>query len=227
MTPFDRAEEATDTTPSSERLRAFTKAVWDALVPRTGECVSLQGELIRANERLLSECLRNGMCNYYVDDETVAQNYYGALALLILDTLIANRGGALAADEVAYFADVRSRLARDRTQSLRLRDLEQKEEALTDAEARELEVLSDDPAARVNWEALCNRAERCIANWCLANPELVDRQGRPVEERGVRHLEHLLNPPPPPPKCPRCSGRGFLQPTDERKFPERCSCQTP
>ena len=40
---------------------------------------------------------------------------------------------------------------------------------------------------------LFDRAERCIANWCIANPELVDSEGRAVEERGVRSVEDVVN----------------------------------
>lgn len=220
---FVRSDEATDTRPASERLRAFTKVIWDALVPANGACQSRQGELVRGNARLLSECLRNGMSNAWVEDEPLAQNVYGAFALLITDTLIENRGGALEPDDVAYFSRVRGQLETDRLQRLRIRALEHREDELTDDEARELEALFESEE-RVHWEALCNRAERCIANWCLANPELVDRSGRPIEERGVRNLEHLFARPPPPAKCPLCGGRGFIQPTDERSFPTRCSC---
>ena len=84
MRKFEPAEEATETAPGSDRLEAFTKALYQALVPNSGACVSVQGELVRANERL------------------------------------------------------------------------------------------------------------CFANWCLANPELIDRHGRPVEERGIRDLSALI-----------------------------------
>jgi len=225
MKPFDRTEEATDVAGSSERLQSFTKALWEALVPRSGECASVQGELVRANERLLTECLQNGMGNYYVEDEEIGQSSYGRLVLFILRTLVENRGGALDAEEVAYFAEIRGRLERDRALKLRIQELELKEEELTDEEAREIEELSGKDSERIHWVALYNRAERCIANWCIANPELIDRSGRSIEEGGVRNLDRILNPPPPPPKCPLCNGRGFIQPKDDRSFPERCSCQ--
>jgi len=224
MKPFDRTE-ASDTAGSSERLRSFTGAIWKALVPRQGECASVQGELIRANERLTTECFQNGMGNYYVEEEEIGQNYYGRLALFILNTLMENRGGALDADDLAYFAGIRGRLETDRALRLRIQELEIKEGELTEEEGRELEALCDKDSERIPWEALFNRAERCIANWCIANPELIDRRGRPVEEGGVRSLEQILDPPAPPPKCPLCGGRGFIQPRDDRSFPERCSCQ--
>jgi hypothetical protein len=222
MTPFDRHEQATETAPN-ERLQTFTKAMWSALVPDNGECVSVQGELVRANERLFSELLRNGMGNYYDEREDVRHNYYGRLVLLILDTLVENRGGALDADDVAYFRDTHGRLDRDRQVNLRRSELEQREEPLTEDEIRESEALDRDPHL-ITWEALFNRAERCIANWCIANPALVDRNGRPIVERGVRNIDEIFNPPAPPPKCPLCNGRGFIQPQDERSFPKRCSC---
>ena len=70
---FEIADEATDTKGTSERLQKFLKAVWKALVPTKEDCLSVQGKMVRGNSRLLAECLRNGMCNYYVPDETIAQ----------------------------------------------------------------------------------------------------------------------------------------------------------
>ena len=58
----------------------------------------------------------------------------------------------------------------------------------------ELEQLlaTEDEVESPAWEWLYNRAQRCIANWCIANPGLIDRQGRPIEERGIRDLGKLL-----------------------------------
>src|SRR5664279_6233165 len=95
VTRFDRTDEGSsnDNRMPGERLAAFTKAMWDALVPGNGSCASVQGELVRANERLQSEYFRNGMGNYFGRDEpneTLADNHYGALLLFILDTMVAN-----------------------------------------------------------------------------------------------------------------------------------------
>ena len=55
MKMFDLTDEDnSDVNPMpGERLQAFTKALWDALVPGNGSCASVHGELIRANETLL------------------------------------------------------------------------------------------------------------------------------------------------------------------------------
>ena len=100
----------------SERLQAFTKALWDALVPDDSSCASVQGELIRAKDRLDGEHFRNGMGNYFSRDEpdkTLAANYYGELVLFLLDTMIANRNQALADDDVAYFTQALEKSSRN------------------------------------------------------------------------------------------------------------------
>ena len=185
MKKFERADEADAETnrPASERLQAFTKALWDGLVPKHGACTSVQGELVRANDRLLGECLRNGMANYFDPDETLAENYYGALLLFVLDTMIANRNEALSDEDVAYFTEVRRELSPQRDRGLRSDALyhkaESEGEALTAAEEAELAQLDALPRGP-HWEDLFNRAERCIANWCLTNTALIDREGAPV-----------------------------------------------
>src|SRR5262245_60792312 len=112
MDRFDRTEEAVESRMSSERLQLFTKALLDACVPlpQSGECGSVQGELIRANTRLQSEYFRNAMGNYYWEwgdsDEgnpEVASTFFGALLFFLLDTLISNRNEALDAEDLAYF----------------------------------------------------------------------------------------------------------------------------
>ncbi len=193
MQRFERSDESTDDKPASERLEAFTKSIWAALVPDDGECISLQGELVRANDRLCSEALRNGMMNYYAVGEPIEENYYGQLLLLLLDTMIANRGGALDGDDVAYFVELKRLVGPNRELICRLTELEA-EEDLDEAGARELEQLlaTEDEVEAPAWEWLYNRAQRCIANWCIANPQLIDRAGQPVTERGLRDLTRLL-----------------------------------
>jgi hypothetical protein len=225
MQPFELSDQGTDEKPSSERLQAFTEAMWKALVPPRGECVSVQGEMIRGNDRLMSELLRNGMGNYYHPDETTSENYYGQMLMLILDTLIENKNGPLSAEDVAAFTEIRRRVEPDRARALRLAQLEDSETELTPAEQQELEGLAGHPE-NIDFGSFFHRAERCIANWCIANPELVDRNGKPVEERGLRNVEHVFNPPPPPEKCKLCGGKGFVQPEDGG-FPKRCECQGP
>jgi len=164
------------------------------------------------------------MGNTYVDDETVSQNYYGGLAHFIIDALKENRGGALSADDVSFFVQVRARLEPDRARFLRVRDLDQAE-ALSPEQLAELESLASESS--MSWEDFCNRTERCIANWCLSNPEFIDRKGRPIQEQGFGHLEQILTPPPSPPPCSMCNGRGFFQAETPTGFPKRCRCQAP
>jgi hypothetical protein len=95
---------------------------------------------------------------------------------------------------------VRSAVEPDYLRRRRIEVLEWREDP-TDAETSELEALEEAEAgAPFYWETLFNRAERCVANWCIANPEFVDRQGRPVEEGGACRVEQILGrslPPPP------------------------------
>jgi hypothetical protein len=226
MQPFDKSEEATLIQPPSARLAAFTKAVWDALVPSNGECASVQGELVRARERLASEYYRNGMSNYYF--EPFEENYFAALLQFVLGILVENRGGALADEDVVFFADIRGRVESDWVRSLARSELEQQEEPLTVEQEKQYDLLDVElRSSGIHWEEFSNRAERCIANWCIANPKLVDRSGHPSVERGVSDIRHVFEPPAPAPKCPMCQGRGFIQPKDPTKYPERCSCTGP
>jgi hypothetical protein len=228
MKRFERSEQGT----TCERLQAFTKALWQALVPASGECASVQGELVRVHGRLVSEFFREGMGNYYCKgegNETLAGTFYGQMVLFMLDTLSENRGQALDDDDVAYFAGVRGKVEPDWVLHERLDALSyQSEDAdspeLTDAEKKELaELEAKDPG--FEWEELFDRAERCTANWCLANHELIDRKGRNVQEGGVGCVMHVFDPPPPPPPCPLCKGRGWLAPTNPTDFPAVCSCK--
>jgi hypothetical protein len=231
MNMFDRTDEGNsgENRMPSERLQAFTKALWDALVPDNDSCASVQGELIRANERLQAEYFRNGMGNYFGRDEpegTLADNYYGELLLFILDTLLAKGNRALSNDDVAYFTEVRREIEPQWLRGLRSDELFYKAEEveLAVAEKEELAQLDEQPRGP-DWEDLFNRAERCIANWCLTNTALIDRHGSPVIERGVSDVIHLFAPPPALPPCPLCNGRGWIAPTTAGDFPSICSCK--
>ena len=197
MRRFDRDEEGGENRPPSERLQAFTKMLWDALVPKDGECVSVQGELIRGKGRLQHEYANGAMFNYYWSDDgdTLPETYFGKLLFFVLDTMIANRNNSLVDQDVAYFSRVRGLLETDWVRRRRIEQLKEKEDA-SDSEGEELDQLEEeDGERRVWWEELFDRAERCIANWCIANPQLIDRRGRPVEEGGVRDLTDVLRRP--------------------------------
>jgi hypothetical protein len=227
MKPFERSAEAT------EELAAFTKKVWDALVPRTGECTSVQGELVRATERLFAEAFNEGMGNYYDGVESsadLARSYYGAMVIFVLDTLVASRGRALDDDDVEYFANVRSRLDADWLARRRIAALEtcegESDVEMTAAEKAEYDELAASPDV-VPWQEVLTRAERCVANYCLKNPDLVDRDGKAVVEGGVRSITHIFEPPPAAPPCPKCNGKGWLPPSSPSDFPAMCSCKKP
>lgn len=224
MKRFEADAEFPHEGPEAERLKAFVKLMWERVVPRTGTCSSVQGELIRVVDRLTGEYYRNGFSNYYERGATPTTSRYGQWLLFVLDTLLKNAGEANSAAELEPLALARGWLAGDYARALRERELNAilDERDQTDAEVEELERLETHPEAII-WEPLLFRSERCAANWCVANPVLVDVQGKPVQEGGVSDVRHLLNPPPPPPKCPRCGGKGFVQ-KDERSFPERCAC---
>lgn len=243
MRRFERSDEGTafyGTAPPkmrSERLQAFHKALWDALVPASGESTSVQGELIRAVERLHSDSLCEGMGNYYEgmgdrgDSAKVEDTYLGQLMVFMLDTLIENRNQGLDTEDVAYFADARTRMSSDWLRQKRIYELDNKynESEASEAETKELQQLEAAAAAtdgRPDWEDVFHRADRCIANWCITNPDFVDRKGRPVEVRGLRHVMAIFEPPlAPPPPCPICNGKGWLPPRDATQFPEVCSCK--
>src|SRR6188508_1244741 len=136
MDRFDRTDD---------RLTEFTQALWNALVPQDGECISVQGELVRAILRLESEHYRNGMMNYYAPDTPahgLADGYYPKLLLFVTETLAANRNGANADASVAYFADVRKRAESDWSIQMRIHEIAEREEdenrKLSDAENEEI-----------------------------------------------------------------------------------------
>lgn len=227
---FERADEGNSEKKRrpSERLQAFTKALWHALVPSEGSCASVQGELIRAKERLRREYFHNGMCNYFHRDdpgETFADNYYGELLLFVLDTMIANSNQAISEDDVAYFSGVRRDVETQWLWAIRSGELEDKgdEEGLSAEEEQELARLDELPRGP-DWEAFLNRADRCIANWCLSNTALIDRQGNPVVERGVVDVRAIVEPPPAQPPCALCNGKGWVAPSKAGGSPAMCSC---
>jgi hypothetical protein len=219
---------------NDERLEAFTRKVWDALVPPSGECVSVQGEMVRAHSRLTSEHYRNGMGNYYTpdhDDHGFADGHYPRLLVFVLEKLIANANAANDALTVDYFRNALECAPRDWQLQRRIDDIYEREHEekreLTEAELDEVDSIAEDPA-RLAWEELLDRLEIAVANYCIANPLLLDRvSGRPIEEGGVKDIRHIFDAPPAPPACPLCNGKGWLTPTDPTQFPTMCSCKTP
>ena len=61
---------------------AEAKALWEKYVPRSGQAETVQGELIRAVEKLRDEAVRNGNVNW--DDG------FEILACFIRDTLVSS-----------------------------------------------------------------------------------------------------------------------------------------
>lgn len=228
MRRFDRGDEGIDRQLDSERLRAFHKALCDALVPGTGKPVSVQGELVLAFTLLRGPFLLYGMEDYYGDDSSdeFENTFLGEGTLFMLDTLIENRNAPLDDEDLAFFTDVRNVVEADWLVGRRIAELNHKsnESEASEVESKELREL--EAAGGLAWEEVLNRADRCIANWCIANPHLVDREGRRVEDRGIREVKTIFEPPPPPPPpCPHCRGKGWLPPMDASQFPERCSCK--
>ena len=173
MKRFERDEQGSD------RLREFHSKMWKALVPPSGECASVQGELVRAVERLTDE-------------------------------------------DVKAFAEARALLDDDKTLRVRIDELEWKVEegdALTSEEKEELAALEEKHVGP-DWESLLERAHRCVANWCIANPTIIDREGKALGD-----VRHVFDPPPPPPPCAVCKGRGWLPAKDASSFPEMCACK--
>lgn len=234
METFDRHEEADIPSKrmASERLIAFLEAIWDTLVPESGTCVSMQGELVRAKARLDNEHFRNGMCNFYDCDQTgtpIGETHYGGMLLFILDTMIENKNDALDEDDVAYFADVRAVIEPQWSRALRVHTLYDKSEegTLTEEEATELERIEPLPRGP-HWEMFFARAERCVANWCLKNSALIDREGNPVVEGGIRDVRELFqarDERQPAVVCAQCGGKGWLPPKAASDPPVTCACK--
>lgn len=210
--------------------------LWKALVPESGECRSLQGELVRADGRLNSEHYRNGFGNYYAgheETEGFEGAFYPRMLVFILTTLIANANEANDAAAIAYFEGVLARAPADWDKQRAIDDLvelveDEEQRDYTDAENEQLEELANAPE-RLAWEEVLERLTIGVANYCLANPLLVERADptKPIEEGGVRDLRHVFDPPPPPPACPICNGRGWLPAKSAADFPTMCSCKTP
>lgn len=64
---------------SPEEYSALGKHIWTTYVPRSGQSDTVQGELLRANEKLRDEAQRNGNVNWDEGHEILAQ--------YVLDTL--------------------------------------------------------------------------------------------------------------------------------------------
>jgi hypothetical protein len=54
------------------RYQREAKALWETLVPESGQADTVQGELIRCIVRLGSEAIRNGNCNWDKEFEMMA-----------------------------------------------------------------------------------------------------------------------------------------------------------
>jgi len=67
---------------TDEEYAEIGKFIWRTYVPKSGQSTTVQGELLRANEKLRDECHRNGNGNWDRGHEMLA-NY-------ILETLVAS-----------------------------------------------------------------------------------------------------------------------------------------
>lgn len=223
-TAFSRDDEASDGRPTGPRLESFLDAVWKALVPKQGECRSVQGQLVLAIQHLQAVFLRDGPEPYY--DTEGSANRLVAMLRHVLDTLVANRGEALDPEDVAFFASIRAQVDSDWRRGHRRFELLGKanDETASADELAEIERLEATPA--LPWPDLFARAERCVANYCLVSPVLVDRAGAPTSDQGVRDLRHVFAPPPPTPVCASCGGKGWVPAKDASSFPTVCSCRS-
>ena len=194
-----RRFERVDANPvEQQRLEEYTDTLYRVLVPGSGDSASVQDELIRARSRLESDYYREGMGNYYEHDasENLAETYYGGLVVFMLDTLIENRNQALDDQDVAYFVEVRRTVEPNWQWKKRLDALNNRAEGtdqpeLSAIEEQELEQL-ESGGPTLDWEELFERAQRCIANWCIMNPTLIDRGGRAVDHGAVREVTQIV-----------------------------------
>ncbi len=155
---------------------------------------------------------------------------YRSHAAFLFDTLVANRNMAIDEEDVAFFRDMREMLDDDYTLGCRRYELSLRNEGvtepeLTDEEREELACLREKP--HIAWSIALMRAERCVANWCIANPELVDRQGKPVVEGAIAKIDDIFEPSPPPAEpCSISKGKKWLAPANPSDFPTACLCTT-
>jgi hypothetical protein len=126
---------------SPDDYLALGRHIWQTYVPSTGQSSTVQGELLRANEKLRDEAHRNGNINWDEGHEILAR--------YILDTLEAWAG-----------------LAPDRKAQLRA----------------DIAVLTVPRVQYVEDDAF-DRVERCILDWCAANPDPVLRAPNPQLRR--------------------------------------------
>jgi hypothetical protein len=64
---------------TEDEYRELGRRVWETYVPKRGQAVTVQGELLRANEKLRDESQRNGNTNWDEGHEILAK--------FLLDTL--------------------------------------------------------------------------------------------------------------------------------------------
>ena len=69
----DRDQHAKPTM-TEEEYREIGRFIWKTYVPKSGQSDTVQGELLRANEKLRDECHRNGNMNWDSGHEILA-NY--------------------------------------------------------------------------------------------------------------------------------------------------------
>jgi hypothetical protein len=128
--------------------------VWTNLVPRSGQAACLQGELLRAIEKLRWEAQGNGNINW--DDR------FEMLVDLLSEHLLSE--ARLSHDEKTTIEDDLERLRN----FLPVRDLKD------DAEAEKLPYVKDD---------LYDRLTSSVVRFCRLNPKIVPYQHNPAQYR--------------------------------------------
>ena len=199
LTTFDEDEP--------DRLAAFLKRLFCALVGDDCSSASVQGQLVYANASLMRSYI-DGMADYLTreaPDQTLADTELGALAIFLVETMIANHGQALDDKDVSYFKGVRAELEVAWLRGIRYFELDDKADdvGLSSAEAEERARIED---LAFDWDEFFDRTERCIANWCLKNTTLVDRHGSPVLVGGFATVPDIFADPQP---C-ACCGKHHL-----------------
>jgi hypothetical protein len=171
MRKFDSDEEgcAESFTDPGERLEQFSQALWKLLEP-SHDSPSIQARLVHANSAIYLEFMRNGGGNYYeLYDEgptRFGENGYSRLLVFMLDTLVANRSSANRDVDVDYFRELRKTSVADWNRKR------------SSTKGDELEA--EEPEPSFDFEEMYDRAVRCVANWCIANPDLIDDEGAPL-----------------------------------------------